>query len=121
MEMVKKYHINDIIIAIPSATNKERRDILNICKDTGCKLRILPGMYQMVRGDIKVSQLREVRIEDLLEREPVEVDLDGIMDYVKAVSYTHLDVYKRQAPICVPAVRTATAGMNMSVCSPWKQ
>lgn len=83
MEMVKKYHINDIIIAIPSATNKERRDILNICKDTGCKLRILPGMYQMVRGDIKVSQLREVRIEDLLEREPVEVDLDGIMDYVR--------------------------------------
>ena len=62
---------------------RQRRDILNICKDTGCKLRILPGMYQMVRGDIKVSQLREVRIEDLLEREPVEVDLDGIMDYVK--------------------------------------
>ena len=57
--------------------------MLNICQKTGCKLRILPGIYQMVNGQVSLSRLREVAIEDLLEREPVKVDMDSIAGYVK--------------------------------------
>ena len=79
---VGKYDIDEIIIAIPSASRAALRPILDICKETGCKLRILPGMYQLINGDVDVSQLREVQIEDLLGREPIEVNVDDIIGYV---------------------------------------
>ena len=80
---VEKYGITHIIIAMPSADAQSRHEVLNICQKTGCKLRTLPGIYQMVNGQVSLSRLREVAIEDLLEREPVKVDMDSIAGYVK--------------------------------------
>lgn len=79
---VGKYDIDEIIIAIPSASRAALRPILDICKETGCKLRILPGMYQLISGDVNVSKLREVQIEDLLGRDPIQVNVDDIIGYV---------------------------------------
>lgn len=79
---VEKYIIDEIIIAIPSANRQELKPILEICKETGCKLRILPGMYQIINGDVNVSKLREVQIEDLLGRDPIEVNVNEIIGYV---------------------------------------
>ncbi len=87
---VQKYDIDEIIIAIPSANRNTLRPILDICKETGCKMRILPGMYQLINGDVDVSQLREVQIEDLLGRDSIKVNVDEIIGYVcgKAVLVT---------------------------------
>ena len=82
IEAAKIYAINQIIIAIPSARKSEIKDIIMICKETGCDIKILPGIYQMVKGDVTVNQLRDVAVEDLLGREPVEVDIESIMGYV---------------------------------------
>ena len=82
-ESVEKYGIDEIIIAIPSADKSKIRPILEICKETGCKMRILPGMYQIINGDVNVSKLREVQIEDLLGREAIEVNVDEIIGYVR--------------------------------------
>lgn len=82
-ESVEKYGIDEIIIAIPSADRSKIRPILEICKETGCKMRILPGMYQIINGDVNVSKLREVQIEDLLGREAIEVNVDEIIGYVR--------------------------------------
>ena len=79
---VEKYKIEKIYLAIPSASAAERRDILNICKETGCELKNLPGMYQFVAGDIKASAMKEVNIEDLLGREPVKVQMDEIFAFL---------------------------------------
>lgn len=79
---VKKYKIEKIYLAIPSATAMERRDILNICKETDCELKNLPGMYQLVSGAIKASAMQEVNIEDLLGREPVKVQMDEIFAFL---------------------------------------
>ena len=80
--MVKKYEIDEIIVAIPSAKPSQLKGILEICKETGCKIRILPAIYQLINGEVNVSKLREVEIEDLLGRESVQVNLDEIMGYV---------------------------------------
>ena len=80
---VEEYRIDEIIIAMPSAKRRETSEIAKICKDTDCEVKILPGMYQLVNGDISVSNLRDVEIEDLLGRESICVDLDSIMDYVE--------------------------------------
>lgn len=82
MEAVEEYQIKEIIIAMPSATPKEIKDILDICKQTGCQLKRLPGIYQLVNGDVSVSKLKEVDVNDLLGREPIQVDLTSILDYV---------------------------------------
>ena len=63
--LVLKYQIQQILIAIPSAKAEEKRDILNICKETGCELKILPGIYQLVNGDVMLSKMKEVAVEDL--------------------------------------------------------
>lgn len=83
MVNVKKYKINQIFFAIPSASAEEKRDILNICKETGCELKILPGIYQLVTGEIALSKMRKVSIEDLLGREPIKVDMNEIFQYLK--------------------------------------
>ncbi len=82
IEAAKLYSINQIIIAIPSARKPEIKDIIMLCKETGCDIKILPGIYQMVKGEVTVNQLRDVAVEDLLGREPVEVDIESIMGYV---------------------------------------
>lgn len=82
LEKCMELHVHEIIIAMPSASPKQIKDILDICKQTGCELKRLPGIYQLVNGDVSISKLKEVDVNDLLGREPVEVDLDSIMGYV---------------------------------------
>ncbi len=79
---VSKYHIRKILVAIPSATAQQRRDILNICKETDCELKNLPGMYQFVLGQVTASAMRDVSVEDLLGRESVKTDLAEVYDFL---------------------------------------
>lgn len=83
IESADIFGIDEIIVAMPSISRKEMSEILDICKETNCKLRSLPGMYQLVNGEVSVSKLRDVEVEDLLGREPIEVDLDSILGYVQ--------------------------------------
>lgn len=83
IECADIFGIDEIIVAMPSASRAKISEILDICKETSCKLRSLPGMYQLVNGEVSVSKLRDVEVEDLLGRDPIEVDLDSILGYVK--------------------------------------
>ena len=83
VEAAAKYDIDEIIVALPSISKKEIREILDICQETKCDLKTLPGIYQLVNGEVSVSQLRKVDVTDLLGRDPVQTDLDSIMGYVK--------------------------------------
>ncbi len=80
--VVDEYDISQIIIAMPSQGAAQIKDILHICKTTGCELKILPGIYQLVNNEVSVSRLRKVDIEDLLGREPINVNIDKIISYV---------------------------------------
>ena len=81
-EAVRKYKIHKIIFAIPSCPAKSRKEILDICTTTGCEVQMLPGIYQMVNGEVSVSKLRKVDPQDLLGRDPIQVNLEEIFDYV---------------------------------------
>ena len=83
LKNVEKYRITKIFLAIPSAAAEQRRDILNICKETTCELKNLPGMYQLVNGTVSVTAMHKVEIEDLLGREPVRVDMDEIYEFIR--------------------------------------
>lgn len=80
INMAKKHRINRIIYAIPSNDNQDRIAILNICKETKCKLQTIPGMYQLVNDEVMVSQLRDVEVTDLLGREQIQVNNDEILE-----------------------------------------
>lgn len=82
IEKSEELHVHEIIVAMPSASPKQMKQILDICKQTRCELKRLPGIYQLVNGDVSISNLKEVDVNDLLGREPVNVDLDSIMGYV---------------------------------------
>lgn len=82
-EMVKAYKIDQIIVAIPSAKAQQRKEILEICKETGCELKILPGISQILNGKAKLSQLRDVSVEELLGREPVLIDMEEVGGYLE--------------------------------------
>lgn len=79
---VEKYNISEIIIAIPSAPSKEISKIVNICQKTGCAIKILPGICEIVNDETHLGQLRDIQVEDLLGRDPINVNLDSIMGYV---------------------------------------
>lgn len=81
-KLVKEYQVDDIYIAIPSASAKDRKNIIEICRKTGRNIKTLPGIYQLINGEVNISKLRNVEIEDLLGREPIRVNLDEIMGYV---------------------------------------
>ena len=81
-KMVGKYDIDDIVFAIPAATGLERKDILNICSNTGCKVSIIPGIYQLVDGTVSLKKTRDVQIEDLLGRDTVKTNMEGIRSYI---------------------------------------
>ena len=81
-EAAKKYDAEEIILAIPSAGTKATREILRICNLTDCKLKILPGMYQLINDEVGVSNLREVSIEDLLGRDTIDIDMESVGQYV---------------------------------------
>lgn len=83
MEAVKKFDIKKIYVAIPSAKPQDKRDILRVCDDTGCEIMNLPGMYQLYTGDVSVSKMKPVQIEDLLGRDPIRPDMTEVFDYVK--------------------------------------
>ena len=79
---VKKYRVNKIFIAIPSATPEQKRDILNICSATDCELMQVPGMYQLLNGDVTVESMKQVSIEDLLGRDPIQPDLTDVFAFL---------------------------------------
>ena len=83
VEMAKKYNIAEIILAIPSLDSKSKAEILNICKETKCKVKVIPGMYELLNGSVSVSKARDVEIVDLLGREQIKVNLDEIMGYIE--------------------------------------
>ena len=83
LECADVYSIDEIFVAIPSASRQVIKEILDICKETECKLRVLPGIYQLVNGEVNVSKLRDVEVEDLLGRDPIKVDIDSILGYVR--------------------------------------
>ncbi len=82
-KLAEKYSIDEIIIAMPSVPKTEIKRVYDICEVTKCKVKTLPGIYQIVNGDASVTALREVRITDLLGRDQISVNLDEIMGYIE--------------------------------------
>lgn len=82
-ECVEKYDINRIIIAMPSVSRRVQKEIIDACKVTGCEIKIVPGIYQMLNGDVSVSKLRNVEVEDLLGRDPIQIDMDEIFHFLE--------------------------------------
>lgn len=82
MEAVKKFNIEKIYVAIPSAKPKDKREILQICNETSCELMNLPGMYQLYTGQVSVSKMKPVQIEDLLGRDPIKTDMTEVFEYL---------------------------------------
>lgn len=80
---VKKYKIDQILFAIPTASAQARREILNICKETDCELKQLPGIFQLANGEVSMSKMRPVAIEDLLGRDTIKVNMEEIFQYLK--------------------------------------
>ena len=79
---VEKYHVSKIFFAIPSASAEDKRDILNICSETNCELKRLPGIYQLVLGEVTVSAMKNVSVEDLLGREPIRADMSEVFSFI---------------------------------------
>ena len=82
-DTVEKFNVDEIIIALPSADPKDRKEIVNICKETSVKTRILPGMYELIGGSINISQIRDVQIEDLLGRDEIKLELKELQEFLK--------------------------------------
>ena len=82
IEAAKKFGVEEILLAMPSGNRKEVADILNVCKETKCQIKKLPGIYQMINGDIHISDFKDVEIQDLLGREPIKVNIEDIIRYV---------------------------------------
>ncbi|MGN1031067.1 MAG: polysaccharide biosynthesis protein [Butyricicoccaceae bacterium] len=82
-ELTAKYHVKEIIIAIPSLTAGRRKRLVQLCQNTSCKVKLLPGIYQIINDEVKVSALREVEINDLLGRDPIHLGMEKIVDYVR--------------------------------------
>lgn len=80
--LAHELEIDEIVVAMPSASQKDVKEILQICQETECELRVLPGLYQMINGEVSVSKLRKVEIEDLLGREPIKLQVESVMGYV---------------------------------------
>ena len=79
---VEKYDIDQIYYAIPSSSNSQKRDILNICRETDCEIKVLPGLYQIANGDVSVNLMKKVAIEDLLGRDTIKVNNEEIFNYI---------------------------------------
>lgn len=82
VKCAEKYNIHKIIIAMPTAPRNQIKEIIKICQETGCELQILPGVYQLIDGDVSVSKLRNVEIEDLLGRESIQINEESVLNYV---------------------------------------
>ena len=82
MRAVEEYRVDEIFLAIPGASVQQKRDILAVCSETGCKLKQLPGLYQLVTGEVSVSAMKDVSVEDLLGREPVKTDMKEVFEFI---------------------------------------
>lgn len=82
LDAVSHYGVEEIIYAIPSSDTKNKKEILDICKESGCKLLTLPGIYQLINGEVSVAKLKEVEIEDLLGRDPIQINTEEVLNYV---------------------------------------
>ena len=80
---VEKYNITEIILAIPTLSTKEKKEIWDICSRTGCKFKQMPGIYQLANGEVSIQAIRDIVIEDLLERDVVKVDMAGLSDLIR--------------------------------------
>lgn len=83
LEAVDKFNIEKIYVAVPSANPQDKRDILRVCNETSCELMNLPGMYQLYTGQVSVSKMKKVQIEDLLGRDPIKPHMDEVFAYVR--------------------------------------
>lgn len=83
LEAVDKFNIEKIYVAVPSANPQDKRDILRVCNETSCELMNLPGMYQLYTGQVSVSKMKKVQIEDLLGRDPIKPNMDEVFAYVR--------------------------------------
>ena len=83
LEMAAKERITQIILAIPAAPAKQKKEILNICQQTGCRVRSLPGIYQLVNGEVSLAAVKDVQVEDLLGREPVKLDTEVLRNFLE--------------------------------------
>lgn len=82
IEVAKNQKVDEIIIAIPSASNNDKREIIEICKETGCKIKIIPGMDELIQGKVSLNKIRDVQVEDLLGRDQIVLDNEGISEYL---------------------------------------
>ncbi len=82
LNAAKQYKVDKIFLAIPSATMQQKRDLLSICSETGCELQQLPGMFQFMLGQVSVSDLKKVSVEDLLGREPIKADMEEVYSFI---------------------------------------
>jgi len=78
-----EYNVDTIIFAIPTASPSDRKNYLNIAKETGCKLRTIPGIYQLVNGEVSINKVRDVELTDLLGREPITIDNESVFNMIK--------------------------------------
>lgn len=83
LNAVEKYRVDQILFAVPSATAEDKREILNICQETGCELKSLPGIYQLSNGEVLLSKMLPVAVEDLLGRDTIQVDMDEIFRHIR--------------------------------------
>ncbi len=81
-KLAKDYRVEEIVFAIPTATQRERKEILELCKSTGCRMKILPGVFQLANGEVNIQRIRDVDVLDLLGRDSVQVDVTQIADYI---------------------------------------
>lgn len=83
LDAAKKYDVSEIVLAIPTLSPSAKKEIWEICQKTGCKMKQLPGIYQLANGEVSIQSIRDIQIEDLLERDVIHVDMGGISSHIQ--------------------------------------
>ncbi|MBU5485772.1 polysaccharide biosynthesis protein [Clostridium sp. MSJ-11] len=83
VKLAKSLSIDEILIAIAAIDGATKKEIIDICKETGCKVKLIPGIYEIIDGKVTLNKIREVNFEDLLGRDSVKLDMEGISDYIE--------------------------------------
>lgn len=81
-QVIQRHAVDEVVIAIPSASGKEIREIHKFCGSNNVTVRILPGVFEIINGDVSLNQIREVQVEDLLGRQPVKINMEEIAAYL---------------------------------------
>ncbi|NJB08411.1 polysaccharide biosynthesis protein, partial [Clostridioides difficile] len=82
-DVVEKYNVDEIIFSIANIEKRRKKEIIDVCKNTNCKIKTIPGIYEIIDGKVDIKQIREVEIEDLLGREPIKTNLREISNYIE--------------------------------------